>query len=100
MRFRLLYTQPLHQPPVLLRCELPRLLTVPRSLETPALQPLIHQHKPISLPVQPFEPILSPPTEQEQRILEWIQMKLHLHYPCQPVNPSPQVCVSAGQVHC
>lgn len=51
----LLHAQPLHQPPVLLRRELPRFLTVPRPLEASVLQPLIQQHKAVSFPVQPFD---------------------------------------------
>ena len=99
VRFRLIYLQALHQPPVLLRRELPRLLTVPWPLETSALQPLIQQHKPVFLPVQPFDPILTPPAEQKQRLLEWIQPELRLHQPRQPINPPPQIRVSAGQVY-
>ena len=99
MRSRLIYLQALHQPPVLLRRELPRLLTVPRPLEATALQPLVQQHKTISLPVQPFDPILPPPAEQKQRVLEWIQPELCLHQPCQPIDPTPQIRVPAGQVY-
>ena len=99
MRLRLLDIQPLHQPPVLLCRELPRLLTVPRPLETPALQPLIHQHKAVSLPVQPFDPVFPPSAEQKQCVLERIQMKSCLHHPRQPIDPSPQVCVPAGKVY-
>jgi len=73
--------------------------TVPRPLEAPALQPLIHQHKPVSLPVQPFEAILPTPTEQEQRVLEWIQLEPRLHQPRQTIDPSPQIRVPAGQVY-
>ena len=99
MRFRLIYLQALHQPPILLRCELPHLLTVPRPLEAAALQPLIQQHKTVSLPVQPFDPILPPPAEQKQRVLEWIQLELCLHQPSQTIDPTPQIRVPAGQVH-
>ena len=96
--FRLFHIQPFHQPPVLLRRELPRFLPGPRPLKTSALQPLIEQHESVPLPVQPFDPVPPPPAEQEQRVLKWIQAELTLHHPGQPVYPPPQVCVSAGHV--
>ena len=99
VRLWLFNAQPLHQPPVLLRRELPLLLAVPRPLETPALQPLVQQHKAVSLLVQPFDPILPPPAEQKQRVLEWIQLEPRLRQPRQPVAPPPQIRISAGQVY-
>lgn len=90
--------QLLHQPPVLLRRELPRLLTVPRPLEAAAFQPLIHQYKPVSLPVQSFDLILPPSTEQKQRVWGWLQLEPRLHRPSQAIDPTPQIRVPADKV--
>lgn len=68
VRLRLVDLQPFHQPAVLLRRQLPHLFSIPRPLETPALQPFVQQHKAVAFPVQRFDPVFPPPAEQEQRI--------------------------------
>lgn len=55
--------------------------------------------KPSPSQYQPFDPVFPPPAKQEKRVLEWIQMKLRLHHPSQPVDPPPQVCVPTGKVY-
>lgn len=48
-------------------------------MEAAALQPFIQQNKAVSLPVQSLNPVPPPPTEQKQRITEWVQLKLLLY---------------------
>ena len=96
---RLLGLQSLHQPAVLLGCQGLHFLRVPGPLETAALQTLIQQQKAVSLPVQCLEPVPPSPAEQKQRPLKGIHLELALYQIGQSINASPQVCVSAGNVH-
>src|SRR5699024_5968380 len=89
---------PLHQPAILLRRQSLHFLRAPGPLKTAALQTLIQQQKPVSLPVQCLEPVPPPPAEQKQRPLKGIHLELSLYQIGQPINASLQVCVSAGNV--
>ena len=53
------------------------------------------------LPSQYSALILSrrPPAEQKQRIREWVKVKLLRNQSGQPVDPSPKVRITAGNVH-
>ena len=96
---RLLCLQPLHQPAILLRRQGLHLFPAPGPLKAAALQTLIQQQKAVSLPVQRLESVPSSPAEQEQRPLKRVHLKLGFYQIGQPINASPQVCVSAGDVH-
>ena len=48
---------------------------------------------------QVLNPVPPPPTEQKQRITEWVQLKLLLYQTGQSVYSAPQVRVPAGYVH-
>ena len=95
MRLGLIHTQSLHEPAVLLRCQAPGFTFLPWPLEAAGLQPLVQQHKTITLPVQGFNAILPSAAEQEQRVGEWIQVKLLLYQGSQSVNSTAQVGVAA-----
>ena len=99
MRLWLFHTQSLHEPPVLLCTQFPRLRAVSRPLEAPTLQTLVQQNKAVSLPVQPLNPVPPSAAEQKQRIAEWVQLKLLLYQAGQSVYSSPQIRVTAGDVH-
>ena len=68
VRLGLVDLQALHQPAVLLRCQLSHLFSVPRPLKTSVLQPFVQQYEAVAFPVQRFHPVTPPPAEQEQRI--------------------------------
>ena len=59
----------------------------------------LQQYKTVSLPVQPLDSVPPPPTEQKQRIAEWVQLKLLLYQAGQSVYSSPQIRVPASYVH-
>ena len=99
MRFRLFYLQPLHEPAVLLRRELPNFSLIPRPLVDAALQTLVQQNEAILFPVQSLDPIPTPSTEKEQRIGERIQIEFLLHHSGQAVDAFSQICVSTGNIY-
>ena len=92
----LIHTQSLHEPAVLLGCQTSGFTFVPRPLEAAGLQPLVQQHETITLPVQGFNAILPSAAEQEQRVGEGVHLKFLLYQSGQPVDPTAQVGVAAG----
>ena len=47
----------------------------------------------------PFAAVTAPYAEQEKDILFiWIQLEVEFHNGCQPVNPTPQICITGGKV--
>lgn len=63
-----------------------------------AFQPLVQEDESVLLPIQTLDPIPSPSAEQEQRICEWVQVKLLLNQDRKAIDPFPQIRVSAGNV--
>lgn len=96
MRLWLIHTQSLHKPPVLLGCQASGFAFVSWPLEAAGLQPLVQQHKAVSLPVQGLDPILPSAAEQKQRVGEGIQVKLLFDKRGQTVNSEPEVGAAAG----
>lgn len=96
MRLWLLHTQSLHEPPVLLCTQFPRLRAVPWPLEAPALQSFVQQNKAVPFPVQTLDPVPPSAAEQKQRIAEWVQLKLLLDQAGQSVYSAPQIRIPAG----
>ena len=72
---------------------------LPWTLEAAGLQTLVQKNKSVALPVQGLNPVTAPATEQKQRVGEWIQVELLLDHGGQPVDPTAQVGVAAGDVH-
>ncbi len=54
--------------------------------------------KPSFFPVQALDAVSPPPTEQKQRVSEWIQLKLLLDHPGQTVYSFAQIGIAAGDV--
>ena len=96
MGFGLIHAQALHKPAVLLWSEGSGFAFFPGPLERTGLQPLVQQNKSITFPVQRLDSIPAPATKQEQCIGEWIQIELLLDKRSQPIYPTAQVGVAAG----
>ena len=84
----LIHTQTLHEPAVLLGCEYLCFTFLPGPLEGSGFQPLVEQHKAVTLPVQSLDPVPASAAEQEQRIGERIQLELLLDKRSQPIYPT------------
>ena len=98
MRLWLFHIQAFHEPAVLLRCQQFGFCFTARPLETAGLQALVQQQKSIALPVQGFDPIPAPTTEQEQRVGEWIQLELLLNHAGQTIDSPSEIGVAAGNI--
>ena len=96
MCFWLIDLQSFHEPPILLRCQLSCFCYAARPLKQSGFQALIQQNEPIVFPVQRLDPISPSATEQEQRIREWVQLKLRLHQRCKPVDALAQIRIAAS----
>ena len=92
-------TQPLQQPPELLRTKTQHLFFASGPLVFPALQPFVQQDKAVRIPIQSLETVCPSATEQEQSVGKRIQSKPLLNDAHQPVNPTAQVCVPAGDIY-
>ena len=99
MRPGLVDAQTFQQPPELLRTEAQHLFFVSGPLVLPTLQTLIQQNETIRIPVQGLKAVCSSAAEQEQGIGKRIQLKPCLNDAHQPVNPTAQVCVPAGDIY-
>ena len=99
MRLGLVYTQPLHEPAVLLWSKCPGFAFLPGPLERTGLQSLVQQHKSVAFPIQGFYPVPASAAEEKQRVGERIQMKLLLNKSGQSVYPAAQVGVAAGNIY-
>ena len=95
----LVHAQTFHEPAILLRSEGSGFAFFPGPLERTGLQPLVQQNKSITFPVQRLDSIPAPATKQEQCIGEWIQIELLLDKRSQPIYPTAQVGVAAGNIH-
>ena len=71
--FRLVYTQTLHEPAILLRCQHSGFTLISGPLKAAPLQSLVQQHKAVALPVQSLDPVPPSVAEQKQRIGKGIQ---------------------------
>ena len=69
-----------------------------RPLVRALFQSLVQQDEAVLFPVQALDTVSPPPTEQEQRVGEWIQFKLLLDEARQAVYAFAQICVAAGNV--
>lgn len=69
----------LHQPSVLLRCQLPGFGFRTWPLEASRLQTLVEKNESVALPVQRFHAVSASTAEEKEGIGEWIQLKLLLH---------------------
>ena len=65
MRLGLVYTQPLHEPTVLLRCQGFGFCLSPWPLETAGLQSLVQKDKTIAFPVQRLDAVPASAAEQK-----------------------------------
>ena len=95
----LVHTQALHEPAILLGRQGSCFAFLPWPLEAARLHPLVQEHKSVALPVQGFDSVPTPATEEKQRIAEWIQVKLLLNHGRKAVNSTAQVGRTAGNVH-
>ncbi len=84
VRLWLFHIQALHEPAVLLRGQHPGFHFTAWPLETAGFQALVQQQESIPFPVQRFDSVPAPATEQKQRIGERIQLKLLLTMPAKP----------------
>ena len=75
----LVYAQSLHEPAILLGCQLPGLGFRAWPLEGTGLQTLVKQKKAVALPIQGLNSVPASAAEQEQGVCEGIQFKLLLH---------------------
>ena len=98
VRLRLVHFQPLHQPAVLLRRQLPRLAFAARPLIHAPLQALIQQQKAVSFPVQRLDAVPLSAAEQKQRIAERIQPELLPHEFRKTVDTAAKIRVPAGNI--
>ena len=99
MRLWLIHAQALHEPAVLLGSQRSGFPFRPGPLEAAGFQALIQQYKSVAFPVQCLDSIPASTAEQEQGICEWIQIELLLNHGGQPINPTAQVGVAAGDVY-
>lgn len=88
MCLRLVNTQPLHQPAVLLGRECSGFRFRSWPLEGTGLQPFVKQHKSVTLPVQRLDSAPASATEKKQGVGKGIQFKLLLSNGSQAVNSS------------
>ena len=95
----LVYTQALHEPAILLRCQCPGFAFLPRPLEITRLQALIQQDKSVSFPVQCLNSVSAPAAEEKQCIGERIQIELLLDQYSQSVYSTAQICITAGNIY-
>ena len=98
VRLWLFNFQPLHEPTVLLRRQRPHLGFTSRPLVCPLFQAFIQQNEAVLFPVQALDAVSPPPTEQEQCVGEWIQLKLLLDHSGQTVYAFAQIGIAAGDV--
>ena len=98
MRLWLLDLQPLHEPTVLLRRQCTRLGFAPWPLVRALFQTFVQQNEAVLFPVQALDAVSPPPTEQEQCVGEWIQLKLLLDHSGQTVYAFAQIGIAAGDV--
>lgn len=98
VRLWLFHIQALHEPAVLLRGQQPGFRFTARPLETAGFQTLVQQQKSIPFPVQRFDSVPAPATEQKQRVGEWIQLKLLLNDASQTIDTPSEISVAVGDV--
>ena len=98
MSFRLLNTQPFHQPAVLLSSNAERLILTARPLELALFKSLVEQEKAVALPVERLDSVGSPAAEQEQRVGTRVKPELLFNDGCQTVDPTAKIRVAAGKV--
>ena len=99
MCFRLFDLQSLHQPAVLLWCQLPHFAFIPRPLVDAAFQTFVQQDESVLLPVQALDPIPAASAEKEQSIGKRVKVELLLHHGRKSVDPFSQIRVATGDVH-
>ena len=88
---RLVHLQPLHQPTILLRRQLPRFVFAAWPLIYTLLQPLIQQQEAVTFPVQRLDAVTPPAAEQKQCVCERIQPELLLHEPRETVDAAAEI---------
>lgn len=99
MRPGLIHPQALHKPAVLLHGQGSGLAFRPGPLEAARLQTLVQQDKSVAFPVPCLDSIPASTAEQEQGIGERIQIELLLNQGSQPIYPTAQVSIIAGNVY-
>lgn len=92
-------TQPLQQPPELLRTQVQYLFFASGPLVPPALQSFVQQDETVRIPIQCLEPVCPPATKQKQGVRKRIQLISALYNAYQPVNTLAQVGVPAGNIY-
>ena len=99
MRLWLVYTQPLHEPAVLLWSKRLCFAFLSWPLETSGLKALVQQHESVSFPVQRLDSIPASATEEKECIGEWIQVELLLYNGSQSVYTTTQVSVATCDIY-
>ena len=99
MRPWLLYAQSFHQPAILLWCQSLDFVLRSWPLKAALLQPFVQQQKSVSFPVQCLQPVPFPSAEQKHHPLKRVHLILALHDAGKSIYPSPQIRVSAGNIH-
>ena len=92
--------QPLHQRPVLFRCDLQCLFFGTGPAESAQLQPFVKEKESVPFPYKPFDAVAASSAEQEEDILfVWIQLEVKFHNGCQSVNAAPQIRIAGSNVN-
>ena len=99
MSFRLLDTQPFHQPAALLSSNAERLILTARPLELALFKSLVEQEKAIAFPVERFDSVGSSAAEQKQRVGTRVKTELLFNDSCQTVDTTAKIGVAAGEVY-
>jgi len=95
----LVYTQPLHEPTVLLWSEDSGFAFFPGPLKATGLQTFVQQDKSVALPVQCLNSVSAPAAAQKQGIGKGIQIEFLLDQYSESVYPTAQICITAGNIY-
>lgn len=92
--------KPLHQCPVLFRCDLQCLFFCTGSAESVELQPFVKEKESVPFPYKPFDAVTASPAKQEEDILFiGIQLEVEFYNGCQPVDSTPQIRIAGSNVN-
>lgn len=94
----LFHIQTFHEPAVLLRRQHSGFRFTAWPLKAAGLQSFVQQQKSIPLPIECFDSVPSPATEQKQRIGKRVQLKLLLHDAGQAIDSPPEIGVAASDI--
>lgn len=99
VRLRLLNTQTLHQPAVLLSSNAERLVLAARPLKLTLFKPFVEQEKAVTLPVERFDSVGSSAAKQKQCVGTRVKLELLFNDSRQTVNPTTKIRIAAGEVN-